>query len=31
MTKLELLYGLDRRYPDLNLKRSIQIAEKYMD
>lgn len=28
---IELLYGLDRRYPDLNLKRSIQIAEKYMD
>lgn len=28
---IELLYTLDRRYPDLNLKRSIQIAEEYMD
>lgn len=28
---IELLYCLDQRYPDLNLKRSIQIAEEYMD
>lgn len=28
---IELLYLLDQRYPDLNLKRSIQIAEEYMD
>ncbi|MGE7949916.1 hypothetical protein [Lysinibacillus sp. NPDC093688] len=28
---IELLYYLDQRYPDLNLKRSIQIAEEYMD
>lgn len=28
---IELLYLLDKRYPDLNLKRSIQIAEEYMD
>ncbi|KOP69340.1 hypothetical protein AMS59_23480 [Lysinibacillus sp. FJAT-14745] len=28
---IELLYRLDLRYPDLNLKRSIQIAEEYMD
>ena len=28
---IELLYSLDQRYPDLNLKRSIQIAEEYMD
>lgn len=28
---IELLYFLDQRYPDLNLKRSIQIAEEYMD
>lgn len=28
---IELLYFLDQRYPDLNLKRSIQIAEGYMD
>lgn len=27
---IELLYLLDQRYPDLNLKRSIQIAEEYM-
>ncbi len=28
---IELLYYLDQRYPDLNLKRSVQIAEEYMD
>ncbi|GIN14042.1 hypothetical protein J26TS2_39090 [Shouchella clausii] len=28
---IELLYLLDQRYPDLNLKRSIQIAEEYME
>ncbi|WP_042473848.1 hypothetical protein [Bacillus ndiopicus] len=28
---IELLYCLDQRYPDLNLKRSIQIAEEYLD
>ena len=28
---IELLYNLDQRYPDLNLKRSIQIAKEYMD
>ena len=28
---IELLYFLDQRYPNLNLKRSIQIAEEYMD
>ncbi|MBG9694384.1 hypothetical protein [Lysinibacillus sphaericus] len=28
---IELLYCLDQRYPDLNLKRSIQNAEEYMD
>ncbi|MDQ0231487.1 hypothetical protein [Metabacillus malikii] len=28
---IELLYLLDQRYPDLNLKRSIQIAEEYMN
>ncbi|MEB7453626.1 hypothetical protein [Lysinibacillus sphaericus] len=28
---IELLYCLDQRYPDLNLKRSVQIAEEYMD
>ncbi|EON70214.1 hypothetical protein [Lysinibacillus sphaericus] len=27
---IDLLYCLDQRYPDLNLKRSIQIAEEYM-
>lgn len=27
---IELLYQLDRRYPDLELKRHIQIAEDYM-
>ncbi|WP_342514044.1 hypothetical protein MKY34_04590 [Sporosarcina sp. FSL K6-1522] len=27
---IDLLYGLDQRYPDLDLKRSIQIAEEYM-
>ncbi|TKI72130.1 hypothetical protein FC756_03020 [Lysinibacillus mangiferihumi] len=28
---IELIYCLDQRYPDLNLKRSIQIAEEYLD
>ncbi|PVC66647.1 hypothetical protein C2I27_16870 [Priestia megaterium] len=28
---IELLYCLDQRYPDLNLKRSMQIAEEYLD
>ncbi|MCR6097761.1 hypothetical protein HXA31_00055 [Salipaludibacillus agaradhaerens] len=28
---IELLYSLNQRYPDLNLKRSIQIAEEHMD
>ncbi|MDG5471433.1 hypothetical protein P6709_06715 [Jeotgalibacillus sp. ET6] len=28
---IELLYLLGQRYPDLNLKRSIQIAEEYMN
>ena len=28
---IELLYCLDQRYPDLNIKRSIQIAEEYLD
>ncbi|MDM5154729.1 hypothetical protein QUF88_13100 [Bacillus sp. DX1.1] len=28
---IELLYSLDQRYPDLNLKKHIQIAESYMD
>ncbi|MFJ7914723.1 MULTISPECIES: hypothetical protein [unclassified Lysinibacillus] len=27
---IELLYRLNLRYPDLNLKRSIEIAEKYI-
>ncbi|UPW81847.1 hypothetical protein [Lysinibacillus sp. Ag94] len=27
---IELLYRLNLRYPDLNLKRSIEIAEEYM-
>ena len=27
---IDLLYCIDQRYPDLNLKRSIQIAEEYM-
>lgn len=28
---IELLYSLDKRYPDLDLKRHIKIAESYMD
>jgi len=28
---IELLYSLDQRFPDLNLKTHIQIAEEYMD
>jgi len=27
---IELLYILDQRYPDLNLKSSIKVAEQYM-
>ncbi|MFE4201760.1 hypothetical protein [Aneurinibacillus aneurinilyticus] len=27
---IELLYSLDKRYPDLDLKRHIQVAESYM-
>lgn len=27
---IELLYQLDRRYPDLDLKDHIQVAEDYM-
>ncbi len=28
---IELIYCLDQRYLDLNLKRSTRIAEEYMD
>ncbi|MFX3633281.1 MAG: hypothetical protein ACE3L7_30470 [Candidatus Pristimantibacillus sp.] len=28
---IELLYLLDKRYPDLELKRHIQIAESHLD
>ncbi|KQO01101.1 hypothetical protein [Paenibacillus sp. Leaf72] len=28
---IELLYSLDKRYPDLDLKRHIEVAESYMD